>query len=198
MRKLRTAVLAGAGAMLFAGAAVAATVRSHEMTVDLPDGAVAHIRYQGNVAPRVVVSPVVAEQVAFADPFLAFDPAPFAALDRVSAMMDRQADAMMQRVAQMHRQMPSDATAPHFAAMGKAPAGTMQYSFVSMTSDGNGQCTQSVEWRSDGSAAQPKMIRTSSGDCGSASAADKAAPVKTATAAAATSTSASVTKTNRI
>jgi hypothetical protein len=57
------------------------------------------------------------------------------------------------------------------------PAGTMHYSFVSTTTSANG-CTQTVSYSSDQVAAtgEPKLIRTSSGDCASGADAPVAKP----------------------
>ena len=178
MRKLRTALLAGAGAALLAGAAVAAETY-HVMNVALPDGSVAQIRYQGEVAPKVVLAAdAPAEQAMLADPF--------AEMARISAMMELQHRQMLQQVAQMQAQM-ADAmkqaqseTHAVSATSGAAPAnGVVQYSFVSTTS-GDG-CTTSVQWSSDGSGAQPKVYKTSSGECGAKPEAAK--PQKTAATA---------------
>jgi len=163
MHKLRTALLAAAGAMLVTGAAVAAE-KYHVMNVALPDGSVAQVRYQGDVAPRIVIADTPIQHISLADPF--------AGMDRMFAAMEMQHQQMMQRVAQMQAQM-ADAvqqaqsqTRTVSAADGAvAPAnGVVQYSFVSTTS-GNG-CTTSVQWRSDGSGAQPQVYKTSSGECG--------------------------------
>jgi hypothetical protein len=158
MRKLRTAVLAGAAALLVAGAAEAATAKFKTMNVALPDGSVATVRYVGDVAPRIVVQPVDARTVAMPDPFLE--------LERISAMMEAQSRAMWQRAAEMQRQA---AAAPNGTVLvgGKPPAGTtVHYSYVSTTS--NGTCTQTVEYRSDGSGKAPQVTQASAGDCGSA------------------------------
>ena len=179
MHKLRTALLAAAGVMLVTGAAVAAE-KYHVMNVALPDGSVAQVRYQGDVAPRIVVADTPIQRVALAEPF--------ADMNRMFAAMEMQHQQMMQRVAQMQAQM-ADAvqqaqsqTRTVSATDGAAaPAnGVVQYSFVSTTS-GNG-CTTSVQWRSDGSGAQPQVYKTSSGECGAKPEAAKpqmtAAPAK--------------------
>src|SRR3982751_6783022 len=99
MRLTRKAVLAGIASLAAAGAAFAAQApRFHNMNVHLPDGAVAHVRYSGDVAPVVTVDNVPAP--GWLDPagaLTGFDPAPFAALDRIAAEMDRQADAMLRQ-----------------------------------------------------------------------------------------------------
>ncbi len=152
MRKLRTALLAGAGVMLVAGAAVAAE-KYHVVNVALPDGSVAQVQYQGDVAPRVVIADAPVQRIALADPF--------ADMDGIFAAMEAQHQQMMQRVAQMEAQM-ADAmkqaqsqTRTVSTANGAAPAnGVVQYSFVS-TTNANG-CTTSVQWRSDGSRARSR------------------------------------------
>lgn len=175
MRKLRTALLAGAGAMLAAGAAVAAE-KYHVMDVALPDGSLARVHYQGEVAPQLVLVGAPVQVVRVADPF--------AEMDRIAAAMAIRHQQMMQQVARMQAQM-ADAVSRAQSEMrtvsagegGVAPAnGIVQYRFVS-TTNANG-CTTSVQWRSDGSGAQPQVYRTSSGDCGAA--AEKASPTRTA------------------
>lgn len=200
MRKLRTALLAGAGAMLVAGAAVAAE-KYHTMNVALPDGSVALIRYQGEVAPKVVVADAPVQHIVLADPFAAFDDPAFVDLDRMAAMMVQQHQQMMQHVAQMQAQMEgamrqaqSQTRTVAATRGGAAPAdGIVQYSFVS-TTDANG-CTTSVQWRSDGSGAQPQVQKVSSGTCDAKPEAAK--PTKTAAPAAKAEISRTVPGTNR-
>ncbi len=164
MPKLRTAILAGGATLLFAGAAVAATAQFHTMSVNLPDGSVAHITYAGDVAPKVAVDEADAQAAAYADPFAAMD-RDFA---RVSAMMEQQRQQMMQQVAAMQRQgQQQGAGQPgQLVVTGNMPAGSSySYSMVS-SSNGKGTCSQTVEWRSDGSGREPQVTRASSGDCG--------------------------------
>ena len=172
MRKLRTALLAGAGALLVAGAAVAAE-KYHVMNVALPDSSVAQIQYQGEVAPRVVLADAPVQRIVLADPF--------ADMDRMFATMEMQHQQMMRQVAQMQAQM-EDAvkqaqsqTRAASVTTGAAPAnGVVQYSFVSTTSSDG--CTTSVRWSSDGSGAQPQVYKASSGNC--AAKAEDAKPTK--------------------
>ena len=92
MRTATKLLLAGAGIVAVAGAAVAASDRGHVLNVALPDGSIAHIHYVGDVAPQVVMAPS-------ADPlpvaFVAADP--FAMFDQISYAMDRQMDAMLRQ-----------------------------------------------------------------------------------------------------
>jgi hypothetical protein len=158
MPKLRTALIAGSATLLFAGAAAAATAKFHTMQVNLPDGSVAHITYTGDVAPRVAVEPANAQAVAYFDPF--------AAMDREMALMEQRSAEMMRQVAAIQRQGVTAGHPGQFVVAGNMPAGTSySYTMVS-SSSGNGTCTQTVEWRSDGSGKQPQVTRASSGDCG--------------------------------
>lgn len=182
MRLNRKAALAGIATLAIAGAAIAgAESRFHTLNVALPDGSIEHIRYTGDVAPKVVIAPVGVAPVAlfgqplFAQPgFVGFDPAPFAGLDRIAAAMDLQADRMAREI---------DAAQAAFAAggmpgltmatAGKLPAGTVSYSYVSTTT-GNGTCTRSVRYTSTGDGTAPKMVQQTSGNCSAVS--DKPVP----------------------
>ena len=99
MRLTRKAAFAGLASLAVAGAALAADApRFHTMNVNLPDGAVAQVRYSGDVAPTVTIARAPAQ--GWADPagvLAGFDPAPFAALDRMAAEMDREAAAMLRQ-----------------------------------------------------------------------------------------------------
>ena len=165
MRVFRTALVAGAAVIAVAGisgVAAARDLNTHVMTVHIPGGGVAEIRYTGDLPPQVVLSPAPTALGAF------FGPAsPFATLDRISAAMDREAASLM-------RQAEMLANAPGFApnhpiemALGNLPPGTESYSVVSMWS-GNGVCTQSVEITSPANGGRPRVVSHSSGSCGSA------------------------------
>jgi len=166
MRKLRIVVLGAAGTLLVATAAVAATDKMHCMKVGLPDGSVAHIQYVGDVAPKITVEPVTAESVDYRPangrPLVMMNP--FADFERISAMMERQSQAMMRHVAELQRQAESGVAPGQVMVSSNLPAGSYSYSVVSSTTQ-NGNCVQTVEWRSDGSSQEPKMTRASSGDC---------------------------------
>ncbi|MBW8783985.1 MAG: hypothetical protein JF593_04995 [Novosphingobium sp.] len=157
MRVTRTAILAGAAALFVAGAAEAATARLHRMNVALPEGGVVQVQYSGDVAPTVTLEPVDARTLAV-DPLMA----PFAELERISALMEQQQTAMLQQMAQLAKAAQTGA-ARGLTLAGTMPAGSYSYTVVS-TTGGNG-CTQTVEWRSDGSSQQPRVTRTSAGNC---------------------------------
>lgn len=163
MRKLlRTAVLAGAAAIAVAGTATAAANDSRVIAVDLPDGSRARIEYKGDVAPNITVEPATRlVPVRLAYPALT---APVALIDRIAADMDRQMDAMFRQARMLDAAAARGATLDR-TAFGTLPAGTVSYRFVS-TSTGNGVCSRSVQVTSLGADQQPKVVSSSSGDCG--------------------------------
>ena len=164
MRKmLRSAVLAGA-ALAAAGTAVAGTQASRVMTVGLPDGSVARIEYQGEVAPRVTVTPVLRfVPVRQAEAELV---SPFALFDRIAADMDRQM-AVMMRQARMMEAAAAQGTGPDRVQLVGMPAGAVSYYFIS-TNSGGGTCSRGIQMTSLGPDQQPRVVSSSSGDCGPA------------------------------
>ena len=178
MRKVRTAMIAAVGTLALAGAALAASDKPRMMLVALPDGSVQHIQYQGDEAPQIVLlrdpTPGIIPTAFSAD-------SPFADIERISAAMEANAEAMMRQAATMQAQMPTIADGKGIVMTNAAgqPVGVMHYSYVSSTTTADG-CTQTVQYSSDGSSSQPKLIRTSAGSCGTA----KAAPAVTPTSAA--------------
>ena len=162
--------LAVAATALFAtGIAVAAG--RHVMNVPLPDGGVARVEYEGQVAPRVTIVPAARQAgapVAVADPF--------AEMDAMFAAMQRRHDAMMREVAAMQARAEADPSGPvRQVSVGEgAPAGG-SYSFVSTTTTSSGGCGHSVEVTQRPGAA-PQRIERSFGDCSGAHAAPTPAP----------------------
>jgi hypothetical protein len=156
----RKTLMAGiAGLALAAGctAALAGGEAVHAMTVALPGGGTVVIQYAGDAAPQVRfgATPVAAD-------FFGPD-SPFAAIERVSAQMDReitdmmrQADAMAMQTANLDR--------PFEADMRSLPAGVSEYSAVSMMT-GNGFCSRSTQITSFGNGQKPKVVTRTSGDC---------------------------------
>ena len=188
MKFVRTAIIAGVASAALAGAALAAGGESKMMLVALPDGSVQHIRYQGDVAPQVVLVPAPAPIDMFA---AAFGPgSAFAEIERMTAMMEAQSQAMMRQAAMMQARIPAAdrAVDPQGVVMTNRagrPVGVMHYSYVSSTTGADG-CTRTVRISSDGGTAdQPRVIRTSSGNCGSDQLAPQANPVTPTTAPAA-------------
>jgi hypothetical protein len=155
-------LLGGVAAIACVTAAAAAEKR-HVMTVRLPDGSVEHVRYTGDTPPRILIADPATQPAAMmpmADPF--------AEMERISAMMDAQTDAMMAHASEMQRvAMTQAASAP--AGQGQAtvvslPQGAGQFSYVSTTTVNGKTCTVSMTSQPGRQGAQPQMLRKVSGD----------------------------------
>jgi hypothetical protein len=174
MRIPRKYLLGGvAVTLLAAGVAEAATAKLHTMKLDAPDGQVVEVHYTGDVAPQVRFVPAAQEQVA---PEQAADP--FAEMERISAVMEAQMHAMMQRAALLQQTAASGAAqaTPGFAVAGQMPKG-MHVTYYSSSTDANG-CTRSVSYSSDGATAQPQVTHASSDACDAAAPDNAVTPVK--------------------
>lgn len=195
MRRRNTVLFAaGALMMLAGGSAMAAGSQSgaHEMTISLPNGGTAQIEYWGSQPPKVVIGPAPVSPVAMpgiampgiAMPDMAMMPLPlpmpsmfwpagfgvanapsFAALQRISAQMDRQMAAMVRQMNGAMPLLPSAGPAMSQAALKAMPPGSASYSMVS-TASGNNVCSRSVEITRQGDG-KPQVVRHSSGNCGS-------------------------------
>ncbi|EIZ78084.1 hypothetical protein WSK_3394 [Novosphingobium sp. Rr 2-17] len=187
MRMLSKKYLIGAAALavLGAGVARAASDQLHTMQVSAADGSVVHVQYSGDVAPKVEVVPVTAAMPAAMPASAILDP--FAQMEQVSAMMDAQMTAMMQRAAMLQQhaaQMQQHAVAngqvtqiaPGVTLAGTAPQG-VHVTYYSSSTDANG-CTRSVSYSSDGTDAAPKMTQAASDGCDANRAATNAIPAK--------------------
>jgi hypothetical protein len=158
MRSVSKLLLAGAAAVCLTGLAMAASVPTyHEMTVQMPDGGVAHIRYTGRVAPKVSFGEM--PQVAFVPGFFAPDPM-FAALDRMTADMNRRMAGLLYQADLMQRAAQSGALDQ--AAMRGMPAGS-NLSFIS-TASGNGFCMKTTQITAT-PGGKPKVVSKTSGNC---------------------------------
>lgn len=176
MRKIRTAVLAGAAAVAAIGTALAANPGSHVMKVGLPDGTVARVEYEGDVAPEVTVAPASSvAPISWLDPF---QPGSLALFDRIAADMDRQSDLMMRQARALPLPAMADDGKIDLTALRSLPPGTVSYSFVS-TTNGGSTCSRSVQVTSLGSGQSPKVVSNSSGDCREAPSATIAHPNRT-------------------
>jgi hypothetical protein len=112
-------LLVGIAAVAVAGTALAGNLRNKVMTVNLPDGLVAHVEYQGDVAPKVTVEPRTIELAADWSHAAWM---PFSMLERISADMDRQLDWMFRQV-RMLDALPADNEAPmNWASAQRAPS----------------------------------------------------------------------------
>lgn len=169
MRKLATTLLAGAAALMVAGAAAASDPDSHIMKINLPDGSVATIEYMGDVAPKVRVVP--ARHLVPVAQLGTFEAPPFAELDRVAAEMDRQA-ALLMRQAEVLQSIPGSGDGKRDLAAFKTPAAAVRYSFTS-TADDSGICGRAVEMKWTGSGKQPRVVSKSWGKCDAGSASPK-------------------------
>ena len=167
MRALRTAILAGAAAAVFgfSGMALARNSNMHTMTVRLPGGGMAEIRYIGDVAPKVTVSASPAatgDTLPVASMFGANSP--FGMLDRISAEVDREAAALFRYADAMMARRWSGASGLTLTNVQNLPPGTRGFSYVS-TMSGNGVCTRSTEITATGNG-PPRVVTHSSGNCG--------------------------------
>ena len=163
-------IVAGAAALaLGGGAALAFAQPLHTMTVRLPDGGLAQIQYAGNVPPRVAFAP---EPPAAGT----YGPAStFAMLDRISAEMDREMDALMRDVALAPPPLVGPGAMLDFD-MPNPPPGAAQYAFVSTMEDDGKYCMRSMEITRTAPGARPHVVTHTSGDCRGAAEAGFGAP----------------------
>lgn len=169
MRKLANFALAGAAAAAVAGTAYAASKNTHIMDVSLPDGAVAHIQYYGDVAPKVTVAPRAGDGMAGLWMPMAFPR--FEDIDRAIAQMNQETQAMVRQAQTMtaHPGTPG----LNVASYGSMPVGTNSVSVVSY-SNGGQTCTRTTQMVSQGAGKPPKVTTNVSGDCGAANSAPRA------------------------
>lgn len=168
MPNLRTLALAAVTAAGVTGLAFAAGSAVHVMTVALPGGGVAHIRYTGDVAPKVSFDG--AANIAMPVHYWAAPNqnvmAPFAELNRISALMDRQMAAM----AMQARMMEQGGSLPmQQALLEGVPPGASQFSMVS-AGNGSGFCMRSTQITASPNGGAPKVVTRTSGNCGNAAA----------------------------
>jgi len=176
MRTLKSVLLGGFAALTLAGSTALAadkTTSLHEMTIRLPGGAIEHIQYTGDVAPRVVVRSGPIEETLPGAAMFWTTPS-FAALDRFSAEMNRQMEEFF-RQAQAFALAPlPDTGSVTETALRNLPPGASSYTFTS-TFTGKGFCTQSVQVTESTNGGKPQVVSSKSGDCETTS--DSARPV---------------------
>jgi hypothetical protein len=163
VRKLPAFAFGAVGAVAIAGAAVAATPKTHKMDVNLPDGSVAHIEYVGDVKPKVTIAP---RPYAAADAPWAMGFPSFAGFDRMFEQMQRQSQEMMRRAQEMSRS--PGAAAPYIASYGDVPAGASSSTTVVSVSNGGATCTRTTQVVSQGAGKPPKVTSNVSGQCSDA------------------------------
>jgi hypothetical protein len=180
MRVSRTLLFTAVAAAAVAGVATAAALNTHTLTVRLPDGGVERIIYTGNVAPRVEVAPSVAAVPVVWPSLAGFDDTAFAAIDQMSARMDREMAAMLRQADAMEARALAGPNALTSVSTGDTPSGARSLSYIS-TLSGGGVCSRSVEITSTGDGQAPRVVKRSSGDCGASAAPP---PLRSPTAAA--------------
>jgi hypothetical protein len=148
---VKSAAVAAGIALAACVPALARDAAVHVLNVVLPDGQVEQVRYRGAVPPHLVVVPV--EQAVP----VGFAASPFAALERVSALMDRQMDAMMQQAAALSRVTPALLT-------GGLPAGVSGSTYVA-TFSSDGACTRSTQITYAPGMARPQEVSQVTGSC---------------------------------
>lgn len=158
MAMLRTALLAGVSAAFCAGAAIAAEPQWRTMSVDLPDGSVAQIRYVGDIAPQVTVSmPVVQGGEA---------------VETIERIEERVANGGIPRARRVIQPPPAYAyqpepritPVPQFVVADDQPWG-MSYTYSVITTNPDGKvCTQRTEWMSRGAGREPRITHTDTGE----------------------------------
>jgi hypothetical protein len=158
MKLTSTLLAAGVAALAIGGIAGAQIIRTHMLTVQLPDGGIEHIVYTGETPPKVVFAPVAAQLPIFWPEPLDVDEAPFAMMRQVSVEMDRLSAGLFDEAA-----TPGDA---------ELPSGISGYS-VASTVSGDGVCVRAVEITSTGQG-QPRIVSRTSDHCGGAADADTA------------------------
>ena len=174
MASLRKIVLAGVAAIGIGLAGTASAQTTHVMSVPVPGGGIAQIRYVGDVPPQVVFVPAPAAFEGWMPVSSVFGHAsPFAMVDRIAAEMDRRAAAMFRYAEVMaDRANTGGFATASFGAMSPSGAispGGESYSYVS-TISGTGVCTRSIRVTSRGDGTPPLVERHSSGNCGAAAA----------------------------
>ena len=168
MQKFRTAALIGAVVLATAGLAGASAgelARTHILTVRLPDGSIEQIRYVGDLPPQIhwtqdPPAPLFSP---------GFGPAginlPFAALDRMSAEMDREAQELLNQTARLQDSAFGFSDPLELIDSGRLAPGARIFSALSTLSGGH-MCTRSVEVFPSPDGGRPRIVTRTSGDCG--------------------------------
>lgn len=159
-------MIAGAAALAFAGLAPATAAGSppgrHELTIQLPGGGTERIEYTGE-APRVVFAPAPFGWTWTA-PVELWAPPSFASLERMSADIGRQMDALFKD----QQTLLSSGSMLDEAKLANIPPGTISTTWIS-TSSGNGFCTRETRVTKTSAEAKPEVVSRQSGECGSKS-----------------------------
>lgn len=161
MKRIPKFFLAGAAVAVLAGTAALAD-NLHHMTVTAPDGGRVQVDYVGDTAPtvRFLTPQMIRGQTPVWSPFAEMERIS-AAMDAISAQMDRQMAISLYQARQMTAQ---PAPGLNSAEIQSLPAGTQSWS-VTTISNGKNVCTHSVRVVSRGNDAKSQVISNSSGDC---------------------------------
>lgn len=166
LSKLAVVSAAAIGVLGAAGLAAAEIKNDHVLTLRLPDGSQEQIRYAGDVPPQVSVEPGWASLTSLPSFDAAFgQTSTFAALDRISAEMDREAANLWRQEFQLNHAAFGPAGGLTQATLAQLPPGVQAYSVVS-TMTNHGLCTRTVQYESSGEGAKPKVLTRASGNCG--------------------------------
>ncbi len=164
LRKITAATAAVIAIAGLAGVAAAEVKNSHVLTIHLPDGSQEQIRYVGDQPPEVRLQR--AQWAAFSPLTDQLDlGSSFAALDRISTQMDREAATMLRQVHSLPAPLFDNRGGIKQVALNSLAPGVQGYSVVSTLSGGH-VCTRMTQYRSQGSAGQPEVLTRISGDCG--------------------------------
>lgn len=164
MRTNTKLILAGAVVAGLAAAGAMAAENSHVLTLRLPDGSQEQIRYTGDVAPKVRILSGPQTYVAFAPMFDAFGQySPFAAMDRMSEAMDRDAARLLSQA----QPILAGVGGLKQVDLGNLPPGVSGYTVVSTFSGGK-MCTHTTRYSAGEGGSPAKVLTSSSGDCGPA------------------------------
>jgi len=168
VRNVLTTGILGIAIAGSAGMALASEPAVHTMAVQLPYGETIQIRYTGDVAPKVLLSPN-AFATEIADPTSSF-----VTLDRISAEMDW-VNALMRQVDLLAIPFPNSVPIVEGEFRGGAP-GFAEYSLVSTVSVNGNTCTRVTEVTGMKNGQRPKLISHTSGNCASAGHPDTGGP----------------------
>jgi hypothetical protein len=168
MAKLHTAMFAGIAILSLAGSAHAQAPENHAMSVALPNGSTAEIRYVGPVAPQVTVAMATPPDAGDGPFYECYDA--FGYFGHYSPCFrhggHRERDAAKRLVAPppQSRVVGPQGMPPQFVVPEHAPRGS-RYHYMLISTAPDGQiCAQRTEWLSRGPGKEPQVTRTDTGD----------------------------------
>lgn len=175
MKKLGNFLMIGAAATaavaIIAGPVLARDINFHNLTLRMPDGGIEQVHYIGNTPPQVSFDDFSLRPDTVADVFFAN---PFAAMDQISADMDRQAAQLMNLASTDAFAASPQSMKALDARLSTLPPGTEGYTVYSVSSGGK-TCTEKMAFDYTGHG-KPLVEQASSGSCGAGSADAQQAP----------------------